>query len=225
MTARTATARAMGLGPRRGEGRPADSRRAWAPALSYVFGSVPFSQLAARAVAGADLREVGSGTVSGTGLYEVAGFGPLAAAGVLEVAKGAVGPALCGRTRPLLGAVSAAAAITGHDWSPWLRGAGGRGLSPALGAMLVLAPEGAVVLAAGMAVGRLVRQSGLTTILAASALVPLLWRRRGAPGAALACSVLLPMGVKRVLGNAPVTGPAAWKRRTHRLVFDRDPSW
>lgn len=198
-------------------------RRRWAPALSYAAGSVPFSQLVALLVATADLRHTGSGTVSGTGLFEVAGFGPLAAAGVFEVAKGALGPALCGRTRPYLGALSAAAAIAGHNWSPWLRGAGGRGLSPALGATVVAAPEGTLVLVAGMAVGRLLRHSGAATLASAVLLVPVLWRSRGAAGAALACAVLAPMCVKRVMGNAAVEGPHPWRRRMHRLVFDRDP--
>jgi glycerol-3-phosphate acyltransferase PlsY len=50
-------------------------------ASAYLAGSVPFSGLAARLVAGVDLRDHGTGTVSGTGLYEVAGFVPLALAG------------------------------------------------------------------------------------------------------------------------------------------------
>ena len=74
-------------------------------AAGYVAGAVPFANIAARRRAGIDLRSHGTGTVSGTGLYEVAGFAPLAAFGVLEVAKGAVGPLLAGRHRPGLAAV------------------------------------------------------------------------------------------------------------------------
>ena len=32
-------------------------------------------------------------------------------------------------------------AVAGHNWSVFLRGAGGRGIAPALGATLVLAPD------------------------------------------------------------------------------------
>lgn len=168
---------------------------------SFLAGSVPFSQLAARHFAGADLRRVGTGTVSGTALYQVAGFGPLAAAGVLDVAKGAIGPLLAGRDRPALASAATAAAIAGHNWSPWLRGAGGRGLSPALGATLALAPEGTALLGAGMAGGRLLRSSGLVTFLCALGLVPLLGVRRGRRGAGVAVAVLAPMIVKRAMGN------------------------
>ncbi|MGH9113334.1 MAG: hypothetical protein ACRDZN_13730, partial [Acidimicrobiales bacterium] len=52
--------------------------------LAWLAGSIPFSNLAARARVGVDLREVGGGTVSGTALHEVAGFGPLAVAGVCD---------------------------------------------------------------------------------------------------------------------------------------------
>ena len=69
-------------------------------ASSYLAGAVPFSNLTARRTRGVDLRDVGNGTVSGTALYQVAGFGPLALGGVLDVAKGAVGPLLAGRDRP-----------------------------------------------------------------------------------------------------------------------------
>ncbi len=208
-------------------------------AASFLAASVPFSQLAARRFAGADLRRVGNGTVSGTALYDVAGFWPLAAAGILEVAKGAVGPALArraalwaaqdpppGRVRSHLGALAACTAIAGHDWSPWLGGAGGRGLSPALGATLVLAPEGTAVLVLGMAIGRLLRQSGIATLLASLALPVVLGVRRGRSGAVLGLCICVPMLAKRVLGNSPLrSAPGApISRLVSRLVFDRDPA-
>src|SRR5579884_4480394 len=65
-------------------------RRAATLVLAYLAGAVPFSNVLAARVSGVDLREVGSGTVSGTGLYRVAGFLPLVVAGILDVAKGAV---------------------------------------------------------------------------------------------------------------------------------------
>src|SRR5207248_6480030 len=83
-------------------------------AAAYVAGAIPFSNLMAKQRRGVDLRTVGSGTVSGTSLYEVAGFGALALAGICDVVKGAVGPALAGRDRPALQAVACAAAVAGH---------------------------------------------------------------------------------------------------------------
>jgi glycerol-3-phosphate acyltransferase PlsY len=219
-------AEANSLGAATGAEPGGSSRRAGlgAPvvvALSYAVGSIPFSNLAARVLRGVDLRRVGTGTVSGTGLYEVTGFGPLAVVGCLEMAKGASGPLLAGRRRRRLGAVAAGAAIVGHNWSPYLRGAGGRGLSPALGATLVLAPEGTALLGLGLGLGRLRRQTGLGSFLAMVGLVPLLWRTRGTDGAIAAGSVVAPLLAKRLLGNRP---PERRDLATYwsRLVFDRD---
>jgi glycerol-3-phosphate acyltransferase PlsY len=192
---------------------------------AFVVGAVPFSNVAARRVAGVDLRSRGTGTVSGTALYEVAGFKPLAVAGSLDVAKGAVGPLLAGRRRRWLGAIAAAAAIGGHNWSPWLDGAGGRGLSPALGATLVLAPEGTVVLGLGLGLGRLVRQTGLGCFVALIALFAVLGRRHGIRGVFTAVCVAGPILAKRVLGNdglASVDPKDRPRVMASRLLFDRD---
>lgn len=200
------------------------SRRLPAPAVvaaAWLAGSVPFSNIVARARARHDLREVGNGTVSGTALYEVAGFGPLAVAGVCDVAKGTVGPLLAGRDRPGVGAVAATAGVVGHNWSPWLRGAGGRGISVALGAFLPLAWPGTVVLALGLAGGRLTRRTGLGSFLAALVLVPVLARTHGRVGAAAGAGVAGAMLAKRVAGNRRPAGPWA-QAALHRLVFDHD---
>jgi glycerol-3-phosphate acyltransferase PlsY len=193
-------------------------------AIAFAAGTVPFSGLAAQLIAGVDLRRRGPGTVSGTGLYEVAGFGPLAIAGSLDVAKGAIGPLLAGRTRPRLAALAAAAAISGHNWSPLLGGAGGRGISPALGATLVVAPEGAVVLASGLGGGKLLHQTGFGCLVAMVGLVPVLVRRHGWRGVLTAACVSGPIVAKRLTGNEPPSGKSRERVLVSRLLFDRDPS-
>lgn len=189
--------------------------------LAYLLGAIPFSNLFAGRLRGVDLRGVGTGTVSGTGLYRVAGFGPLAAAGLLDVAKGSVAGALAGG-RPVLGALAAGAVVCGHCWSVFLGGAGGRGISPAMGALAVVAWPGTVVLALGLACGRLLRETGLGSFLADVALIPVLALTHGGLGAAAGLAVVVPMMLKRVAGNAP----AAPHRRAHiyanRLLFDTD---
>lgn len=201
------------------------SRRRVASWLSVPVGfgvsSVPFAYLAARVTRGLDLRQVGTGTVSGTGLYEVAGFGPLAVAGILEVAKGAVGPALAGKQRPGLAAAAAGVSVVGHNWSPLLGGAGGRGLSPAIGALGVIAPAGAGVLLAGMALGRLAGETALGSLVADAAAVAVVRRRHGREAAWSATAVVVPMIAKRLTGNRRPDRRSvavyAW-----RLLFDRD---
>lgn len=189
---------------------------------SWLAGSIPHANLFARRLAGTDLRDVESGTVSGTALYRVAGFGPLAVAGILDIAKGSVGPLLAGRERPRLQVAAGAAAVVGHNWSPFLEGAGGRGISPAIGVMLATEPVGAAVLLGGLAAGRLARQTGLGALVADVALIGVLGTRRGRHGTLLALGVVVPMLAKRLAGNRPP--PKAGRARVllSRLLFDND---
>jgi glycerol-3-phosphate acyltransferase PlsY len=191
---------------------------------AFGAGAVPFSNIGARVQAGVDLRAVGNGTVSGTNLYEVAGFRSLALAGVCDVAKGAVGPLLAGPDRPVVSALSGGVAVAGHNWSPFLSGAGGRGISPALGALAVNDWPGSVLLLASLAAGRLAKQTALVMFVADAALVPLLARRRGWRGALAGACVVAPMLAKRATGNRPLPR-SDWRGRAERLLFDRDPQW
>jgi len=193
--------------------------------LSFVVGSVPTANLFAHFTRGVDLREVGGGTVSGTSLYRVAGFLPLAACGILDIAKGALGPLLAGTDRPVLAAMAGGAAVIGHNWSPFLRGDGGRGIAPAIGALLVNAWPGAVLVLAGPMVGRWFGHAGLGGFVAEVSLTPVLAVTNGRDGAIAGAAIAVPMIVKRVLGNArPPAGQPAASIYLHRLLFDHDPA-
>ncbi|MHB1924504.1 MAG: glycerol-3-phosphate acyltransferase [Acidimicrobiales bacterium] len=209
--------------------------------LAYLAGAVPFSNLLAGQLAGVDLRRFGNGTVSGTSLYKVSGFRALATAGLLDIAKGAsaprlarrlaadpdqdrtVGPGTRWRAPSGLEAAAAGLVVAGHNWSPYLDGAGGRGIAPSIGAYLVVAPEGAVLLLGGLTVGRLVHHSGIGTLAGQLAVIPVLRATRGRPGALAGVAVVAPMLAKRVMGNSrpAFRAPSVYLAR---LLFDRD-SW
>jgi glycerol-3-phosphate acyltransferase PlsY len=191
--------------------------------VSFAAGSIPSSQIAARLTVDVDLRDVGSGTVSGTSLFRVSGFVPLAISGIADIMKGATGPLLAGRSRPVLAGVAGGAAIAGHNWSPFLRGAGGRGFAPSLGVLGVNAWPGIPVMLGGLVAGKALRQTGLGGFVAQCALVPVLARTHGRRGAWVAACVIAPMWAKRVTGNAPPREPSL-RAYAHRLVFDRDGS-
>jgi len=188
--------------------------------LSFLAGAIPFSNLVARWTRGVDLRRTGTGTVSGTALYRVAGFPALAGAGICDVAKGALGPLLVVH-HPLLAGIAGGFAVAGHNWSPFLGGHGGRGIAPALGSLLVNAWPGAVLLLGALVLSRAVRQTGLGSFVAEAAMTPVLLVTNGTSGAVAGGAIAAPMLVKRVVGNAR---PA--ERRPgvylHRLLFDRD---
>jgi glycerol-3-phosphate acyltransferase PlsY len=192
---------------------------------AYLLGAVPFSYLVARTVSGADLRRVGSGTVSGTGVFTSSGFFPMALAGLLDIGKGAAVVVPMAGSHPMLAACGAGAAVIGHNWSVFLRGAGGRAISVAGGTMLTMAAWwGALTLALGLAGGRLARATGVGCFVALAGLPAVLAVTRGSVGAVLGVALVVPMLVKRVVGNRP---PAQRRPAVYlcRLVCDRDPRW
>jgi len=199
---------------------------------AFLVGSIPFAYLAARLVSGTDLRRVGTGTVSGTGVGETSGFWPMAVAGLLDIGKGAAAVVLTAGSRPLLAAFCAGAAVIGHNWSPWLRGAGGRGLSVAGGACLTMAWPGAAVLTIGVGLGRLFHQTGLGSFVAQASLPLALALTAGWPstvadpvvGGILGAALVVPMWAKRLMGNAPRHRRPA-RVRVSRLLFDNDTGW
>ncbi len=190
--------------------------------VAFVVGAIPFSNLLAQSVVATDLRSVGSGTVSGTALYRVAGFAPLAFGGIMDVAKATPGVLAAG-SAPVVGALAAGAAVAGHNWSPFLRGAGGRGVSPAMGALAVIFWPGAVLLLAGLAVGRVLRQTALVSFLSMLALPFLALSWGGRDGALAGSLVVAPMLLKRLTGNNSVP-PAGRRARVllQRLLCDND---
>lgn len=109
--------------------------------LAFVVGSFPTGVLVARA-RGIDLRKVGSGNVGASNVGRALGKRWGAFVLVVDAAKGAL-PVLMGRALALppwpLAAV-ALAAVTGHVFSIFLRGRGGKGVATALGAALAQAP-------------------------------------------------------------------------------------
>ena len=192
--------------------------------VAFVLGAIPFSNLMAQSVSGTDLRNVGTGTVSGTALYRIAGFTPLAVGGIMDVAKATPGVLAAG-SAPLLGALAAAASVAGHNWSPFLGGAGGRGTSPAMGALAVMFWPGTVLLLAGLGFGRLARQTALVSFLALPA-VPVLALLLGDGDGALAGSLVVAlMAIKRLCANNSMP-PAGRRARVllRRLLFDNDGS-
>jgi acyl phosphate:glycerol-3-phosphate acyltransferase len=190
--------------------------------LAFVAGSIPFSNLVARRSRGVDLRDTEYNSVSGSAVYRVAGFGALVVSGLCDLAKGAIGPLLAGPDRPVLAAAAACLTVIGHNWSPFLRGLGGRGVGPACGSLLVNAWFGVVVLLGAMVVGKIFRETGVGGFVGEVALTPVLAVTNGAAGALAGAAVAVPMLVKRVVGNArPVT--PGWRPYAYRLFRDSDP--
>jgi len=148
--------------------------------ISYVLGSVPFGYLFVKAVKGIDIRKIGSGNIGATNAARA--FGPLLSSPAsiavfllitaFDMAKGFVPTMwlgdLLGLDNALARIAIGLAAIAGHNWSVFMRGKGGRGVSTSAGVFLALAPEAVAVAAVvWVIVAAATRYVSLASILSA----------------------------------------------------------
>lgn len=197
----------------------------WRAGCSFFIGALPSAQLVARCAAGVDLRTAHPECVSATGAYRAAGLVPFLAVAALDMAKGYAATRLAGRGRHTA-ALHAALVVAGHNWSPFLRGSGGRGIMPATGALLCTDWKGAALILGGPTLGYACRESGLGSFASQLLLLSdtLLTRERRAALPSVA-AVLAPIWAKRILGNEwEVRAGLPLTRYLERLLYDRDGS-
>lgn len=139
-------------------------------AMGYALGSVSPGYLIGRRYGHVDLREVGSGSTGATNALRAVGVGAGLAVALADIAKGALAVWLAGVLVGTVGGQAAAAlgAVGGHCWPIGLRGRGGRGMTPAVGATLLLVPQVAPIAAAaflgGIALTRIVSVGSLAAV-------------------------------------------------------------
>ena len=145
-------------------------------AAAYLWGGIPTAYLVARLTSGIDIREYGSGNVGASNAVIHIGKIRGVAIGVFDMfGKGAL-PVLLARGLDAPIAAQAAvglAAVAGHNWSPFIRFTGGRGVGAAGGLVLVFALwwEALICGALMVALGRLLlKDTGLLTLVAMLAL-------------------------------------------------------
>jgi glycerol-3-phosphate acyltransferase PlsY len=159
-------------------------------AAAFLAGAIPFGVLIARR-RGVDIRAHGSGNIGATNVSRVLGARAGAVVLVLDALKGALptAAALAAGAAPRLVALTGAAAILGHCFSPFLRGRGGKGVATALGVFLAIAPAlVGLAVAAFVVVWRATRVPALGSLAGALAISVGLVARGGGPYAVLACA-------------------------------------
>lgn len=139
--------------------------------LSYLLGSVSFSFLVVRALAGKDLRQQGTGNLGGRNVSRILGKGLASLVVLLDMSKGAAAVLF---TQQLVGEatwialLAMAAVLLGHNYSIFLGLHGGKGLAAGFGALLFISPATLGVLTAAaavtLAVTRDVYKAALTMI-------------------------------------------------------------
>ena len=200
-------------------------------AYAYLVGSLPTAYLVARFRRGVDIRLYGSGNIGASNAGRHVGKGWfVVVAAVDSLVKGAASVGLARALGLDLGyqALAALVAVSGHNWSAYLRFSGGRGLSVASGSLLVLAWKELVALLGVAALGWLVFRSAGLWFGIAMLLLPIwaLLFREPVEIVVFCVALLLVSALKRVLSN-PGTSSKGLRWRdmaVPRLLYDRDTS-
>lgn len=196
--------------------------------LAYLLGSIPTAYVVSRWLKGIDLRHYGSGTVSGSMVYEHVARWAIVPVGLFDIAKAAF-PTWLGLQLDLGMPVAAAAglaAVAGHNWPLFLHFHGGRGQGSFMGVLLLIFPWGFPWMLAFLAIGWRLGDSapwGLASLIT----LPIFARLVGGPEVVTSASlvmVLLTL-IKRLEANRrplPPPGPERRQVILRRLLFDRD---
>jgi glycerol-3-phosphate acyltransferase PlsY len=118
---------------------------------AFFLGSIPTGYIVAR-TRGIDIRQHGSGNIGATNIFRTLGKPLGVLVFFLDALKGFAAVALAsalvpagGDTSTWAGIMAAAAAIAGHNYTPWLGFRGGKGIATSAGVLLALMPAAVVI--------------------------------------------------------------------------------
>lgn len=198
---------------------------------AYLWGAIPSSYVVARFLKGVDLRNSGSGNVGASNLGEHTNRIVGILVGTFDAAAKALAPILIARIldQPLaLQAAIALAAVIGHNWSPYIRMTGGRGISTAIGALFAFGMWWEIlagILIVGI-VGRWwLKDTGFWTFVMIAALPPLtILLDRPTELSILFAAMSVVLLAKRLTSNWDWPQVPHQRKRVliNRLLWDRD---
>jgi len=110
--------------------------------FAYLLGSIPFGFLITHFSTKKNILKIGWEKTSGSNVFKNIGKWQGILTGLLDAAKGFIAVWLAQKIglSPEIQALSGVAAVCGHNWSCFLKFAGGRGIGTFLGAALALSP-------------------------------------------------------------------------------------
>lgn len=116
-------------------------------AAGYLIGGIPSGLLIGKLFGGPDLRKSGSRNIGATNVFRVIGILPALLTLICDLLKGYLPLIILSTTKPSawLFLFVGLAAILGHDFSPYLKFKGGKGVSTSLGVFLFLSPKAILV--------------------------------------------------------------------------------
>ncbi len=198
---------------------------------AYLWGAIPSAYLVARYLRGIDIRRHGSGNMGATNVMNHVGKLSGWLLGTFDcLAKGSL-PVFVGGLLDVgmdVRVGAGLAAIAGHNWSPYIRFTGGRGVATAVGVVfgLFMWQEFLILTVVMGAIGRLLfRDTGFWTLVAMIALPPLAFLfNRPAEVVYMAIGIAALLMLKRLTGNwdMPPSGHRILGVLVNRALWDRD---
>lgn len=145
--------------------------------IAYAIGSVNFSVILSKKIAGFDVREKGSGNAGTTNMLRSVGKGAAALTLVLDILKGlvailiakfVVGNIVDEINAAILVQIAGLFVVVGHTFPMFFGFRGGKGVATSLGVLLMLNPLiGGICLVFALTVMALTRMVSLGSIMAA----------------------------------------------------------
>ena len=199
---------------------------------AYFWGGIPTSYLVARFQHGIDIRKVGSGNVGSSNLMKTSGWKMGVLIGVFDSLGKGMAPILLVKLAGLdlwTQAAMAMVLVAGHNWTPYLKLTGGRGVATTIGVVIgLLMWKEFLLLAVVMGgLGRLAVDDMSSWTLLAMILLPVLALVFGQPPELVYASVGMSslLLIKRVTGNfeRPAgDGHPLYVVLGCRILWDRD---
>jgi len=200
---------------------------------AYLLGSVPVAYLAAKLICGIDVRQYGTGQVGGGNLWRMISWKLGLPVVVFDVGKGVVivWVAQLLELSVAQQLVVGAAAVTGHNWSVFLRFGGGRGVATAMGVIFILplinemTPWPTITCLTCLVAGSVMLRSSPLPVLASVTLLPIVSAIYEPVATTLGfLTILLIIVIKRLVAPRAVEATSVSKKRMllNRLLFDRD---
>jgi len=117
--------------------------------ISFLFGSIPSGYLVTKKICGIDIRTKGSGNIGSTNVKRIVGTKVAIITQTMDVLKGVIPVVLSICLSKIIElpistntylSIIAIAAILGHDYTPFLKFKGGKGVNTTLGVFIFIAP-------------------------------------------------------------------------------------
>jgi glycerol-3-phosphate acyltransferase PlsY len=198
---------------------------------AYLWGGIPTSYFVARYKLGIDIRNYGSGNVGASNALSQIGKVTGILIGTFDCVGKGILPVLLAKWLDQSVAIQVAiglAAMAGHNWSPYLKLTGGRGVATAIGLLVVfgLWPEYFILGVVVGVVGRLIfRDSGLWTFVSLLALPVMAFLfHRPVEIIAMTLAIGALLLAKRLMANwePPDPGIGRFHVYLYRILWDRD---